>query len=70
MKDIQILPEPFERELPNGYMVTGEYNEPGQIPVFKLKFNTEIAVKIYDEFQDNIFPALELALEVHAATHK
>lgn len=62
MKRIQILSEPFERELPNGYMITVEYKEPGQIPVFKLKFNPEIAVRIYDEFQENQVSVCETAV--------
>lgn len=53
MKHIQVMPDIFERELPQDYMLTDDYKEPDNIPVFKLKFNPEIAVRLYDEFQEN-----------------
>ncbi len=53
MKEIQIIPEVFERELPQDYSLTPNCNEAINLPVFKLKFSPEIAVRLFDEFQEN-----------------
>lgn len=53
MRQVQVMTEIFERELPQDFILTGEYKESDNIPVFKLKFNPKIAVRLYDEFQEN-----------------
>lgn len=53
MKDIQITPNTFERNLPNDYSLLSECNEAVDLPVFKLKFSPEIAVRLFDEFQES-----------------
>ena len=52
IKDIQVMPEIFKRELPKDYTLTGEYQDTENIHIFKLKFKPEIAVRLYDEFQE------------------
>lgn len=52
MKHIRVLPELFERELPRDYRMTAECNEEDHSPVFKLKFSSEIACRLFDEFQE------------------
>lgn len=53
MKHIRVMPEIFERELPQDYSLTSECKEEYNIPIFKLKFASEIAYRLYDEFQEN-----------------
>ncbi|MGL5435161.1 MAG: helix-turn-helix transcriptional regulator [Lachnospiraceae bacterium] len=53
IRQIRVLPELFKRELPQNYILGGGDKKPDNIFVFKLKFNPEIAVRLYDEFQEN-----------------
>ncbi|WP_133968184.1 helix-turn-helix transcriptional regulator [Eubacterium limosum] len=53
MKEIQVTPITFERSLPKDYSLLSECNETVDLPVFKLKFSPEIAVRLFDEFQEN-----------------
>ena len=53
MKNLQVMPERFERELPQDYLLTPECGEECDFPVLELKFSPEIAHRLYDEFQEN-----------------
>lgn len=53
MKQIRLLPEMFQRELPQDYSLIPKYDEENPIPIFKLKFDPEIAYRLYDEFREN-----------------
>jgi len=53
MKQIRIMPEVFERQLPHDYSITPECPREENIPVFKLKFAAVIAHRLYDEFQED-----------------
>ncbi len=59
MKQIQIMPETFDRELPQDYSLTPEYKEELDVPLFKLKFDPRIAHRLYDEFQEDQFTICE-----------
>ncbi len=52
MRQLKVMPEIFERELPSGYSFTSECKEGCNIPALKLKFSPEIAYRLYDEFQE------------------
>lgn len=53
MREIQVTPTTFERTLPKDYSLLSKCNEAVDLPVFKLKFSSEIAVRLFDEFQEN-----------------
>lgn len=53
MKHIRVMPEIFERELSQDFSLVPECKEEYNFPVFKLKFASEIAHRLYDEFQEN-----------------
>lgn len=53
MKEIQVMPNTFERSLPKDYSLLSDCKEAVDLPVFKLKFSPEIAVRLFDEFQEN-----------------
>ena len=52
MKQIRVLPELFERELPADYSLAPECGKPCDLPVFKLRFASEIAYRVYDDFHE------------------
>ncbi len=53
IKELQIMPEIFERELPADYSLTSKCRENCKIPVLKLKFSPEAAYRLYDEFEED-----------------
>ena len=53
MKQVQVIPEFFERELPQDYSYTPTCKQEYDISVLKLRFDSEIAHRLYDEFQEN-----------------
>ncbi len=52
MRQLKVMPEIFERELPSDYSFVSECKEGCNIPALKLKFSPEIAYRLYDEFQE------------------
>ena len=53
IKHLKVTEETFERELSSDYSLTSECKEECNFPVLKLKFSTEIAHRLYDEFQED-----------------
>ena len=53
IKELQIMPEIFERELPADYSLISKCRENCKIPVLKLKFSPEAAYRLYDEFEED-----------------
>ncbi|MCI8745518.1 MAG: YafY family transcriptional regulator [Lachnospiraceae bacterium] len=52
IKQLQVMPELFERELPKDDTHSSECTEESSSPLFKLKFSPQIAHRLYDEFQE------------------
>lgn len=53
MKRICVMPETFDRALPDDYSLLSDCQEECNLPVFKLKFAPEMAYRLYDDFQEN-----------------
>lgn len=53
IRDLEILPEPYTRELPTEYPVKKSMNMEHTISV-KLKFHKNMAFRVYDEFTDKV----------------
>lgn len=53
IKNLQIMPEIFVRELPPDDSLTPECNGECSVPFLKLRFSPEIAHRLYDEFQED-----------------
>ena len=53
VRNLQVLPELFARELPSGYSLGSEGKGECSSPLLKLKFSPEIAHRLYDEFQES-----------------
>lgn len=53
IRNLQIMPEIFDRELPLDDLLASEWKEESIIPELKLKFSPHIAHRVYDEFQEN-----------------
>lgn len=53
MKNIQLCNETFTREIPNNLQIESHNSKQNQMVSLKLKFASEIAYRIYDDFEED-----------------
>ena len=59
IRNLQITPQSFDRELSEDFSMNPVYREEDDTPIFRLHFSEKIAYKVYDEFQEQYIKKLE-----------